>query len=47
MQPVENCLWSFSISLLERHVPIARRKPSDSAGVKPPTSIAMRMTCSW
>ena len=39
--------WSFSISRLERHVPIARRNPSDSAGVNPATSMAMRMTCSW
>ena len=30
MQPSTNCLWSFSISRFERHVPIARRKPSDS-----------------
>ena len=35
VQPSTNCAWSFSISRLERHVPIARRNPSDSAGVKP------------
>jgi hypothetical protein len=46
-QPSKNCWWSFSISRLERQVPIARRKPSDSAGVNPPTSMAMRMICSW
>ena len=46
-QPSKNCRWSFSISRFERHVPIARRNPSDSAAVKPPTSMAIRMTCSW
>ena len=32
MQPSWNCWWSFSISRFERHVPIARRNPSLSAG---------------
>ena len=47
MQPSKNWRWSFSISRLDRHVPIARRKPSDSAAEKPPTSMAIRITCSW
>ena len=47
MQPSTNRAWSFSISRLERHVPIARRKPSDSAGEKPATSMAICITCSW
>ena len=29
MQPSKNCWWSFSISRVERHVPIARRNPSE------------------
>ena len=45
--PRRTARWSFSISRLERHVPIARRNPSDSAGENPATSMAMRMTCSW
>jgi hypothetical protein len=45
--PSTNRAWSFSISRDERHVPIARRKPSLSAAENPATSIAIRMTCSW
>ena len=47
MQPSWNCWWSFSISRFERHVPIARRNPSEAAGENPATSIAIRITCSW
>ena len=47
MQPSTNWTWSFSISPFERHVPIARRNPSEPAGVKPATSIAIFITCSW
>ena len=43
----EQAFVSRELARLERHVPIARRKPSDSAGVNPATSMAMRMTCSW
>ena len=47
MQPVTNRAWSFSISLRERQVPMARRKPSESAAEKPATSMAIFITCSW
>ena len=47
MQPSTNWAWSFSISPFERQVPIARRNPSEPAGVKPATSIAIFITCSW
>ena len=47
MQPSTNRAWSFSISRVERQVPMARRKPSDSAALKPATSMAIFITCSW
>jgi hypothetical protein len=47
MQPSTKRACSFSISRLERQVPIARRKPSDSAALKPATSMAIFITCSW
>ena len=47
MQPSTNRAWSFSISRVERQVPMARRKPSESAALKPATSMAIFITCSW
>jgi hypothetical protein len=48
---VDAAVDKASVELLhlldERQVPIALRKPSDSAALKPATSMAIFITCSW